>query len=53
MISLQNKSTRQYISSLLYIRWREALTTYIHKYYFKNDTYYQLNVLRVHRIDNP
>ncbi|XP_072021661.1 lysosomal cobalamin transporter ABCD4-like [Amphiura filiformis] len=48
-----NKSARQYISSLLYIRWREALTAYIHKYYFRNFTYYQLNVLRVDSIDNP
>lgn len=47
------KSGKQYISSILYIHWRESLTMHIHREYFQNDNYYQINILGVGNIDNP
>ncbi|XP_022086859.1 ATP-binding cassette sub-family D member 4-like [Acanthaster planci] len=46
-------SARTYISKMLYIHWREALSLFIHKLYFKNFHFYQLNVLKIDNIDNP
>nr|XP_054756911.1 lysosomal cobalamin transporter ABCD4-like [Lytechinus pictus] len=46
------KSAKTYISKLLYVRWREALTTHLHKFYFKAFSYYKLNVLQTGNVDN-
>lgn len=46
------KSLVQYVSNLSYVKWRSLLTQYVHKGYFKHDSYYNLNVLD-QSIDNP
>ncbi|XP_038677407.1 ATP-binding cassette sub-family D member 4 [Scyliorhinus canicula] len=46
------KSLDQFISSLLYVRWRQSLTMHLHKSYFKRKVYYALNVLH-DELDNP
>uniref|UniRef100_V9KTS7 ATP-binding cassette sub-family D member 4 n=1 Tax=Callorhinchus milii TaxID=7868 RepID=V9KTS7_CALMI len=46
------KSFDQFISSLMYVHWRQSLTTYLHRNYFQRKVYYVLNVLR-EDLDNP
>uniref|UniRef100_UPI00398EAC5A lysosomal cobalamin transporter ABCD4 n=1 Tax=Pristiophorus japonicus TaxID=55135 RepID=UPI00398EAC5A len=46
------KSFDQFISSLMYVRWRQSLTMSLHKSYFKRKVYYTLNVLH-DDLDNP
>lgn len=46
------KSFDQYISNLMYIRWRKSLTQYLHRIYFRRKVYYTLNVLHT-SLDNP
>ncbi|XP_041070504.1 ATP-binding cassette sub-family D member 4 isoform X1 [Carcharodon carcharias] len=46
------KSFDQFISSLMYVRWRQSLTLDLHKSYFKRKIYYALNVLH-DELDNP
>ncbi|XP_078418227.1 lysosomal cobalamin transporter ABCD4 isoform X1 [Cetorhinus maximus] len=46
------KSFDQFISSLMYVRWRQNLTLDLHKSYFKRKIYYALNVLH-DELDNP
>ncbi|XP_072349562.1 lysosomal cobalamin transporter ABCD4 isoform X1 [Scyliorhinus torazame] len=46
------KSFDQFISSLMYVRWRQSLTMDLHKSYFKRKVYYALNVLH-DELDNP
>ncbi|XP_078263012.1 lysosomal cobalamin transporter ABCD4 [Rhinoraja longicauda] len=46
------KSFDQYISNLMYIRWRESLTQNLHQVYFRRKVYYTLNVLHT-GLDNP
>ncbi|XP_067848285.1 ATP-binding cassette sub-family D member 4 [Heptranchias perlo] len=46
------KSFDQFISSLMYVRWRQSLTMDLHKSYFKRKVYYTLNVFR-DDLDNP
>eukprot|EP00057_Strongylocentrotus_purpuratus_P019410 XP_011673884.1 PREDICTED: ATP-binding cassette sub-family D member 4 [Strongylocentrotus purpuratus] len=46
------KSAKTYISKLLYVRWREAMTAHLHKLYFKAFNYYKLNVLQTGNVDN-
>ncbi|XP_055496114.1 lysosomal cobalamin transporter ABCD4-like isoform X2 [Leucoraja erinacea] len=46
------KSFDQYISNLMYIRWRKSLTQNLHRIYFRRKVYYTLNVLHT-SLDNP
>ncbi|XP_032883535.1 lysosomal cobalamin transporter ABCD4 isoform X2 [Amblyraja radiata] len=46
------KSFDQYISNLMYIRWRKSLTQTLHRIYFRRKVYYTLNVLHT-SLDNP
>ncbi|CAG7733533.1 unnamed protein product [Allacma fusca] len=46
------KSSQQYLLKLLTVTWRQVLCKAIHRSYFKDVTYYQLNVLDK-KIDNP
>uniref|UniRef100_T1JIZ5 ABC transporter domain-containing protein n=1 Tax=Strigamia maritima TaxID=126957 RepID=T1JIZ5_STRMM len=46
------KSTRVYVSSVLYLAWREILSTSIHRLYLSGINFYKLNVLHL-SIDNP
>ncbi|XP_059817958.1 ATP-binding cassette sub-family D member 4 isoform X2 [Hypanus sabinus] len=46
------KSFDQYISNLLYVRWRQNLTQRLHQGYFRRKVYYSLNVLHT-SLDNP
>ncbi|XP_072424312.1 lysosomal cobalamin transporter ABCD4 isoform X1 [Chiloscyllium punctatum] len=46
------KSFDQFISSLMYVHWRQTLTMDLHKAYFKKKVYYTLNVLHA-ELDNP
>lgn len=46
------KSLVQYVSNFSYVKWRGLLTYFLHKHYFKNDSFYNLNVLD-RSIDNP
>ncbi|XP_071786504.1 lysosomal cobalamin transporter ABCD4-like [Asterias amurensis] len=47
------KSAKTYIGQLVYVYWREALSLYINRQYFKNSNYYKINVLKMDNIDNP
>ncbi|XP_071963520.1 lysosomal cobalamin transporter ABCD4-like [Antedon mediterranea] len=47
------KSSKQYISSLLAVQWRDLLTSYLQHFYLKDINYYKINVLQVGQIDNP
>ena len=53
ILLLQIKSAKTYIGQLVYVYWREALSLYIHRQYFKNSNYYKINVLKMDNIDNP
>ncbi|XP_072175342.1 lysosomal cobalamin transporter ABCD4-like [Diadema setosum] len=46
------KSTKTYISKLLYVKWRGSLTSHLHSLYFRAFNYYKLNVLQIGNIDN-
>ncbi|XP_051867136.1 ATP-binding cassette sub-family D member 4 isoform X2 [Pristis pectinata] len=46
------KSFDQYISNLMYVRWRQSLTHNLHQSYFRRKVYYSLNVLHG-GLDNP
>ncbi|XP_048393137.1 ATP-binding cassette sub-family D member 4 isoform X2 [Stegostoma tigrinum] len=46
------KSFDQFISSLMYVQWRQSLTMDLHKAYFRKKVYYTLNVLHA-ELDNP
>ncbi|CAB4000403.1 ATP-binding cassette sub-family D member 4 isoform X1, partial [Paramuricea clavata] len=45
------KSLVSFVSGVLYVNWRGSLTRFIHKFYFAQDNYYELNVLQ-RDIDN-
>jgi ABC-type uncharacterized transport system fused permease/ATPase subunit len=47
----QVKSLVSFVSGVLYVNWRGSLTRFIHKFYFAQDNYYELNVLQ-RDIDN-
>jgi len=49
---LKTKSTNQYIQKVLTVTWRQLLSKAIHRIYFSDIHYYQLNVLDKY-IDNP
>ncbi|XP_063075771.1 ATP-binding cassette sub-family D member 4 [Engraulis encrasicolus] len=46
------KSVDQYICNILYVKWRETMTGYLHYRYFYGRVFYTLNVL-TKIIDNP
>ncbi|XP_074658385.1 lysosomal cobalamin transporter ABCD4-like [Tubulanus polymorphus] len=45
-------STMLYMASILYIRWRELITRFLHNLYFKGTAFYNVNI-RDKCIDNP
>ena len=45
------KSLVSFVSGVLYVNWRGSLTRFIQRFYFADDTYYELNVLQ-RNIDN-
>ena len=42
-----------FLSSILYLKWRTRLVTYIHSYYFTKQRYYHLLNSRTNSVDNP
>lgn len=46
------KNVKEYVSSLLYLKWRKSICLRLHSLYFNGIAYYQLNVID-RKIDNP
>ncbi|XP_002739244.1 lysosomal cobalamin transporter ABCD4-like [Saccoglossus kowalevskii] len=46
------RSANQYLCDILYLFWRQYLTSWLHNKYFKKFVYYQLNVMLQSNIDN-
>ena len=49
---LQIIASKKYVSSVFYVKSRELLTKFIHRLYFRDVLYYDINVLQ-DTIDNP
>lgn len=48
------KAAKSYVSSVLYIYWRQIFTKKLHKLYFYSNFYYQINVMNEeNKIENP
>lgn len=41
------KSFKEFVSSMIYVKWRSTLTTDLQEHYFRNMSFYKLNVLNV------
>lgn len=41
------KSFKEFVSSMIYVKWRATLTTDLQEHYFRNMSFYKLNVLNV------
>ena len=41
------KGIKEYISSSLYVHWRDNITSHLHHKYFQNYSYYHLNVSNI------
>lgn len=47
------RAAKDYVTSILYLMWRQLLCVAIHRLYFSGDNYYQLNLIDNDVIDNP